>query len=105
MANQVVDINTLQKAINMATKTGKVEFGAKKALRNAKLGDAKLFVIAANCPADLEDDLRHVAGLSNLKILLFPKSSWELGAVCGRPHKVGVLTIKAAGDSRILDYI
>ncbi|MFX0091176.1 MAG: 50S ribosomal protein L30e [Candidatus Hodarchaeota archaeon] len=105
MADQKVDINTLQKAINMATKTGKVEFGAKKALSNAKLGNAKLFVIAANCPEYLKEDLEHAALLSNLKILPFPKSSWELGAICGRPHKIGILTIKEPGDSRILDYI
>ena len=56
-------------------------------------------------PRNYEEELTRNCELSNIPIIRFDKSGKELGAVCGRPHKVSMIGIINAGNSKILDYI
>jgi len=95
----MIDIN---KAITTTVKTGKVLFGAQSAVNNAKIGKAKLIVVAANCPQKIREDIQYYCKLSNIPMIIYNGTSIELGAVCGKPFVVSALTVRELGDSSIL---
>jgi len=95
----------LDRSISVATKSGKTEFGAKHAVRAAKNGDAKAIVVASNAPRNYKEDVIRYAGLSEVPIISYPKSSQDLGTACGRPHLTAFVTIFSQGDSDIMEAI
>jgi len=86
----------------MAVKTGKVLLGANSALKSARLGRARLIIVASNCPKNIRDDIEYYCKLSGIPLLIYRGSSLDLGAVCGKPFMVSALVIREAGDSDIL---
>ena len=95
----MIDIN---KAIASTVKTGKVWFGANNAIKNIKMGKAKLVVIAENCPKNIHEDIEYYCKLSKIPMIIYKGTSLDLGAVCGKPFMVSALTIREPGDSDIL---
>jgi len=95
----MIDVN---KAIATTVRTGKVLFGTNNAIRNAKMGKAKLIVVAANCPREIREDIEYYCKLSGVPIAIYKGTSIDLGAVCGKPFMVSALTIREPGDSDIL---
>jgi len=95
----VIDIN---KAIATTVRTGKVFFGAKNTIKTAKIGKAKLIIVAANCPRSIREDIEHYCKLSNIPIVIYNGTSTDLGMACGKPFTVSALTIRDPGDSEIL---
>jgi large subunit ribosomal protein L30e len=86
----------LNRALRTATKTGKVQFGISQAKKAIETKQGKLIVIASNCPAkDLKDQ-------KVIPVIEFPGSNRELGAACGKPFSVSVVTVIAPGESQIL---
>lgn len=93
----------LAKAINMAVRTGKVLLGSRSTIKAAKLGKAKLIVVAENCPAHIRSDIEYYARLSGIPVVEFKGSSWDLGQVCGKPFMVAALAIRDPGLSKIME--
>jgi large subunit ribosomal protein L30e len=96
----VADMNA---ALAMAVKTGKVLFGANSTLKSAMSGKVRLIVAAANCPENLRADLEHYSNLSKIPFLVYPRTSVELGRICGKPFVVSALAVRDPGDSDILE--
>jgi large subunit ribosomal protein L30e len=88
--------------LRKAEETGKIVMGAKKAIQYAKMGGAKLIIVARNARPDLKDDIVYYAKLSGVPVYEFEGSSVELGTLLGRPHTVSALAILDPGESRIL---
>ncbi len=95
----------LAKAISMAVRTGKVLLGSKSTIKAAKLGKAKVIVVAENCPADIRADIEYYAKLSGIPVIEFKGSSWDLGLVCGKPFMVAALAIRDPGLSKIMELV
>ena len=95
----MIDVN---KAITTTAKTGKVQFGANIALKSVKTKKAKLILLASNCPQNIKENLEYYCTLSEIPVSVFRGESTDLGALCGKPFNVSVLTIKEPGDSNIL---
>jgi len=95
----MIDIN---KAITKTVKTGKVLFGTQSTIKTAKIGKAKLIIVAANCPQKTREDIQYYCKLSNIPMIIYNGTGIELGAVCGKPFMVSALTIREQGDSNIL---
>lgn len=95
----MIDVN---KAIENTVKTGKVLFGAKKAVENTKMGRARLIVVAGNCPREVVEEINYYGKLSEVPVATYRGSSLDLGAVCGKPFPVSALTVREPGDSAIL---
>jgi len=95
----VIDIN---KAIATTVKTGKVLFGANNAVKSAKIGKAKLIIVAANCPQKIHEDIVRYCRGSNVPVIIYKGDSINLGTVCGKPFMVSALTVREPGDSDIL---
>lgn len=92
----------LDKALAMAVKTGKVLFGANSASKNSMSGKVRLIVAASNCPKELRESLEYYCKLSKVPFIVYPRTSLELGRVCGKPFVVSALAIREPGDSDIL---
>ncbi len=95
----------LSKSIRLAVDSGKVELGADKAKKIALRGEAKLIVVARNCPSENAADLRHYCRQSGTPLVEFPGTSIELGTVCGKPFSVSALSIIEEGNSDILQAV
>ncbi len=95
----MIDIN---KAIVTTVKTGKVLFGTKNAVNNARTRKAKLIILASNCPQKIRRDIEYYCKLSNIPVTIYKGTSIDLGAVCGKQFKISALTIREPGDSDIL---
>jgi len=92
----------LDKAIATTAKTGKIQFGAHSALKNAKAKKAKLIIVASNCPESMREEIEYYCRLSKIPVSIYKGSNLDLGAICGKPFQISVLTIREPGDSDIL---
>ncbi|MEM2841884.1 MAG: 50S ribosomal protein L30e [Thermoproteota archaeon] len=97
-----MDVN---RQIKIVVKTGKVEFGRKKAVEAAKTGKAKLVIIASNCPDDYKKDILYNAKISELPVYVYPGSSLTLASVCEKPFVIAAMTIKDVGDSEVMRLV
>lgn len=93
----------IERAIRKVVDTGEVILGAKESIASVMDKKARLVLVAENCPKDLKDDLDHYANISNIYVYNFPGSSMEMGAVCGKPYVVSMLSVIEVGDSDILE--
>jgi large subunit ribosomal protein L30e len=82
--------------------TGEVDFGFKEAVKAAKAKKAKLVIISKSCA---KDQAEKVKALEGLKTFNFDGTNFDLGAACGKPFAISMLTVISAGDSKILDLI
>jgi large subunit ribosomal protein L30e len=92
----------IDKAIVSAVKTGKVSFGTNAALQGAKIGKAKMIVLASNCPKDIKEDIEHYSTISGIPVITYKGASMDLAEVCKKPFIVSALTVRETGDSEIL---
>jgi large subunit ribosomal protein L30e len=92
----------VEKEIRTAVDTGDVIMGERETLKAVKSNGVKLVICAANCKAELKEELEKHANIGAVQVYGFGGSSLELGAVCGRPHLISMLGIMGAGDSDVL---
>ena len=86
----------LNRALRTAAKTGEVQFGIAQAKKAIETSQGKLIVIASNCPApELKEQ-------TAIPVVEFQGNNRELGAACGKPFSVSVVTVITPGDSQIL---
>lgn len=95
----------LEKAISMAMSTGKVKLGYNAVLKSVLSGKIKAAVISKNLPVNSKNILLRNCKLSEVPIIKYEKSGNDLGAICGRPHKVSTIGIIDPGNSKILNYL
>jgi large subunit ribosomal protein L30e len=93
------------KAIRLAVDTGKVRFGSREAVKAALNGEAKLILVAGNCPASAKGDIEYYSSMSSVPSVGFGGTSIELGSVCGKPFPVSALIVIDAGTSDILEAV
>jgi large subunit ribosomal protein L30e len=95
----MIDVN---KAIASAAKTGKVTYGTRNAIKSAKLGKARLILVASNCERTAMDDITYYAKLSGVPLAIYKGTRIDLGVTCSKPFMVSALSIREPGDSEIL---
>ncbi len=96
---------SLNQPIASAVSTGECKIGAKSSIDAVKKGEAKLVVVAANCPKNEYDDIERYAQLSGIKVQKFEGTSWDLGETVGKPFMVSAIAIIKPGDSKILKMV
>jgi large subunit ribosomal protein L30e len=92
----------IDKAIAAAVKTGRVSFGTNASLQSAKIGKAKMIVLASNCPKDIKEDIEHYSKISGIPVIAYKGASMDLAEVCKKPFIVSALTVRETGDSEIM---
>jgi large subunit ribosomal protein L30e len=96
---------SLNQPIASAVSTGKCKIGVNSSISSIKKGEAKLVVVAANCPKDDYEDIQRYAQLAQIKVQQFDGTSWDLGEVVGKPFMVSAIAIIEPGDSKILKMV
>jgi len=89
----------LAKELKKILNSGKVYFGIKQAKKAIKRGEAKLIIYAKNFPE------RNEIESWELPKIAFDGDGMELGAYCGKPFSVAVVTIVDEGESNILKMV
>ncbi len=90
----------LSRQLKLAIATGSLLFGQRQTLDACAKGDARLVLLAANCPSDYIDDLR--ARHPEVTVHQAPVVNRELGVACGKPFSISTICILDAGDSDLL---
>jgi large subunit ribosomal protein L30e len=100
--SSTVERSDISKSIRIAVKTGAVCFGFESTLESIKRGKAKLVILANNCPDSILSRIEYYSRASQVPILRFGSSSWDLGSTCGKPFMISAMAIKEPGDSNIM---
>ena len=98
-------LGDVEKELVTAIKTGRVVLGSRKTIKLLKLGKAKAVIVASNAPPEIRNDIMYYAKLGNVPVYVYPGTSVELGALCGKPFTVASLAIIDPGSSRIVELI
>jgi large subunit ribosomal protein L30e len=93
----------LARELKVAINTGKVVLGTRQTIKAILRGEAKLVVVAANAPPNIKSDVEYYAKLAQIPVIVYPGSSWELGAACGKPFKVASLAVIDPGESNLME--
>jgi len=83
------------KELKKAIETGKVYYGLDQAKKAIRKNEAKVFIVAKNCP----DESFRGSKIENVKIIPFQGNSNELGSICGKMFDISVVTIVDPGES------
>ncbi|MCL5099579.1 MAG: 50S ribosomal protein L30e [Candidatus Marsarchaeota archaeon] len=89
--------------IRLAVDSGVTAMGVNKVIDSIKDNSAKLIVLAEKNKPQTANDISHLAKVAGISVIVFPGNSMELGAVCGKPYSVSVLSISEQGNSKILE--
>jgi large subunit ribosomal protein L30e len=87
----------MARALKSAATTGVVRFGLAETRKCIKKGEAKLIVVASNCP-----DRPSLAQGSNVRMVVYDGTNVELGSACGKPFPISALAVVSPGESNIL---
>lgn len=87
----------MARALKTAATTGDVRFGLAETRKSIKKGEAKLVVVANNCP-----EKPTLPQGTSLKMIVYEGTNVELGNACGKPFPISALAVVSQGDSNIL---
>ncbi len=90
----MIDMN---RALKTASATGDVRFGLAETRKAIKKGEAKMVVVAKNCP-----DVPAAQSGSSMKLIVYEGTNVELGNACGKPFPISALAVVSPGESNIL---
>ncbi len=90
--------NPVVSAIRLTVESGKVDFGARRGMKT----EPKLYIIAENTPKELRESVAGLANDRKIPVIEFKGSTMQLGAVCGKPFPVSVLSVYEEGTSNIM---
>lgn len=77
--------------------------GVNGVVDSIKQNHARLVIAAEKNRKDILDDVQHMCKVANIKLVIYRGDSMQLGAVCGKPFSVSVLSIIEQGHSKILE--
>lgn len=91
MAKTITD--DITKEIKKSLDEKEVVIGTESALKNLKLGNLAKIYVSSNCPADVKDELNHLASIAGTEIVSLDLNDEELGVICKKPFSISVLSV------------
>ena len=79
--------------------------GYRNTIKTLRQGQAKLVIIAKNCPAIRRTELEYYTMLAKADVHHFDGNNVELGTATGKLFAVSAVVITDPGDSDILEYV
>lgn len=92
----------IRRTLRQAVTTGKVYLGTRETLKALKEGTCKLVIYSDNTWKPQEEVFDKYGDVPQYQ---FPGSNFDLGAACGKPFPVAVLSIIDPGRSDILALV
>jgi large subunit ribosomal protein L30e len=96
----MVDVNKVLKDV---TKKGNLKIGEKQTRAAVNIGEAKLIVMANNCPYAIE--ITTLAKEKKVPIYNYKSNGVELGYACGKNFSVTAFAVIDEGESNIFQLI
>ncbi len=90
----------IARQLKQATTTGSMVFGQRQTVSSCSSGEAKMVILAANCPPSFIDEVRNL--FPNMQFHQLTLVNRELGAACGKPFPISSICVIDAGQSEIL---
>lgn len=100
-----IDPRSLQRHLEVISRTGKLIFGFRQSRISILNKKAKMVILASNCPARIEREIKIVCKIANTPYIKAAVSSKELGYMAGNPFSVSVLSIIDFGASTLREKI
>jgi len=79
----------VEAVVRRVLKTGKYYLGSKRTIKALKSGEAKIIVVAKNCPEEVLEEIKKF----DVPVLVYSGTNMELGALCGKPFSVAAMAI------------
>jgi large subunit ribosomal protein L30e len=89
----------VEKVFKNVVKKGKVVFGERQTRLSVDAGNAKLMVLASNCP--FAEEMETLAEDKQVPLYLASANSVELGSHCGKSYGVSVFAVIDDGGVNI----
>ena len=93
---------SINSKLALVMKSGKAILGYKSTIKALKKGSLKAIFVANNTPSVIKAEINYYAHLAQAHVHLYAGNNIDLGAACGKYHRVSLLGIADAGDSDIL---
>ena len=90
----------IARQLKQGISTGSIVFGQRQTSSQCSKGDAKMVLVAANCPESFIDELRN--SHPSIPMHQVAMVNRQLRAACGKPFPVSSLCILDAGISDLL---
>lgn len=81
----------LQK-LKEALKKKEIVYGTEKTIKNLKKGKTKTVFLSSNTPAEVREEIKHYAGISNAEVIELDMPDKEIGLLAKRTHSISVLS-------------
>lgn len=98
-----VQTESINSKLALVMKSGKAILGYKSTIKAFKKGQLKAIFISNNTPSVVKAEINYYAHLAQIKVHNYSGNNIDLGAACGKYHRVSLLGISDAGDSDILN--
>jgi large subunit ribosomal protein L30e len=90
----------ISRQLKAALNTGSMLFGQRQTVDACARGEAKLVILAANCPQDYIDDLHaHHPSVTLHRVHMVNR---DLGVACAKPFAVSTVCVTDAGNSDLM---
>merc|ERR1711974_399428 len=93
---------SLNARLALVMKSGKYTLGYKTTLKSLRQGEAKLILIANNCPPLRKSEIEYYAMLSKTGVHHYQGNNIDMGTACGKYFRVSAMAITDPGDSDII---
>lgn len=90
----------LGRNLKQGLNTGKILFGQRETMGACAKGEARLVILAANCPEEFIDSMAE--SHPNITVHRVSMVNRELGAACAKPFPVSALCVIDPGQSDLL---
>ena len=90
----------ISRQIKQGISTGELVFGQRETISACARGDARLILVAANCPKEHVDLLS--SNHPNIPVHRLQMVNRELGSACAKPFAVSSICIIDAGQSELM---
>jgi len=90
----------LAKQLKQSMSTGSILFGQRQTMSACLKGDARLIIVAANCPVNYISELTD--SHPDVPVHQVQLVNTQLGAACAKPFPVSALCITDPGESELL---
>jgi len=90
----------ISRQIKQGISTGEIVFGQRETISACARGDARLILVAANCPQEHVDAL--ASNHQNIPVHRLQMVNRELGSACAKPFAISSICIIDAGQSELM---
>ena len=79
--------------IKKAVEQKKIIIGTERSLKGLRQKTVKKVFISSNCPANIADDIKHLAKLASVEIVELNYPNDELGVICKKQFNISVVAL------------